>query len=230
MRDDSQYIDPASANKDVPREAKVTVIFSQPMDTGATEAAFALMGNGIKAAGDFKWNDPHDRFTFTPKNLLDYGIQYIVKVDRNTAKSASGSAMDKDAQSAFTTVAPPDLIESHPRNGETAEANGGLYLNFTVPMKLGDMASRITFSPKTKVPNDPNFTDPSTYYGTGAGSDPATTYTVTIDVNGLVDRYGTPFKVNPNSKAYTLGGPGKIQIRYSTPPVAPNVELQVRGN
>ena len=57
-------------------------------------------------------------------------------------------------------------------------------------------------------------------------TEPSTNYTITIDTNGLVDQYGTPFAPNPKSKVYQIVAPGKLQFKYSTDPYPAEASLK----
>jgi hypothetical protein len=188
----------------VPREAVVSVEFSQPMGAAAVQRAFSLTAGGSSIAGDFKWNNRDDQLTFIPKQILGYGTQYTVLVDHTIARSAGGSPLEEDAQTIFTTIGLPDIVCSQPPT-ECDQSSNGFGVRFTGPMKLdvADMQSRITFQPISVVTEPPSINFDGTDYATGEGNDPGTDYTITIDVNGLVDEYGTPFHVNPNSKVYS---------------------------
>src|SRR5260221_9267944 len=186
----------------------------------------------IKLDGIFKWNDQHTVLTFAPKDLLDYGTTYIARVAADTARSLGGAALNKDAQTAFTTVGLPDIVNTNPGNNSATESYGNFNLQFAGPMKLDTMKDRITIDPKPNTATaDEAFIDPNgVYYTSGFGLNPGTPYTVTIDVNGLTDSYGTPFSPNPQNKAYSIVGPGKLQIKFATSSLRPAVNLEFPGN
>src|SRR5258708_15889072 len=177
------------------------------MDTTACEGAFTRAAGASEGDGDFGWNDKKTSFTFTSKTLLGYATQYTARINGGAARSANGSPLDKDASVSFTTLALPDIINTYPHEGDMLSAYGGFGVQFSAPMKLDDIKSRITFNPKPTI-IDPDYGDSEGFnYNTGLGFDPSTSYTVTIDVNGLVDRYGPPFQPNPNSKIYRIVRP-----------------------
>ncbi|MEP7286051.1 MAG: Ig-like domain-containing protein [Chloroflexota bacterium] len=230
IRGDDRYVDPNTQNQNVNREAKFAITFSQPMDTASTQAAFSLSANNDKVDGSFEWNAANNKLTFAPKALLNYATQYIVKLDHNVARSAGGSLLDKDTVYPITTIGLPDIVRTQPSNGETTDPYGGFGLEFSVPMKLDNIRSRITFDPPQTTGTSEYTAPDGSFYNTGAGYTPSTNFTVTIDVAGLVDRYGTPIYINPKSSVYTVVAPNKLQVKYTTNGLNPNVILQVKGS
>src|SRR5260221_7708630 len=154
------------------------------MDQESTQRAFTLMNGSNKVDGTFTWNEAHTLLTFAPKGLLDYATTYIARVAADTARSLGGAALSKDAQTAFTTVGLPDIVSTNPGNGSATESFGNFQLQFAGPMKLDTIKDRITFDPKPTSPApDEAFIDPNgVYYTSSFGLNPATAYTVTIDV------------------------------------------------
>jgi len=220
-------IEPRNKATNRPRDPAIKVTFSQPMDRTATESAFALTGpNGVNIPGDFKWNERNFSFTFKPKNLLDYSALYDITVDAATARSANGAALGKDVKSSFITVDKPDIVNTDPDNGKTVEPYGGLRIYFTAPMNLKDFKGRVTVDPKPGLTFEDDVDEDGFYYRVAFSTEPSTNYTITIDVNGLTDKYGTPLTPKPNNKAYTIVAPGKIQIKYTTTAYRPEASLK----
>ena len=44
--------------------------------------------------------------------------------------------------------------------------------------------------------------------------------------DGLVDRYGTPIKLDSRSKSYSIVAPGKVQVKYVTQSLPPSASLK----
>jgi hypothetical protein len=221
---------PNNQTQNVDRDARISVTFSQAMDTTAAEAAFSLTPiNGSKVDGAFAWNEAHTALKFTPAQLLDYATQYAVRVDGSTARSIAGSSLEEDAQNTLSTVPWPDLAKSYPAHGATVEPYNSFSLQFTTPMNLTDMQSRITFDPPLQIQD--RYANPAGYsYSLTAGFLPSTTYTATIDISGLKDRYGTPFHADASTGRYTLVGTGKIQIRFTMKAYQPSLTLLTQGS
>ncbi len=210
------------------RDAKIQVAFSQPMDTAATESAFSLTGpTGIAIPGKFAWDEKRYKLIFEPDELLDYGTLYEIRVDRIKARSDNGGLIAKEGRSSFTTVDAPDIVGTSPNDGATTDEMGSFTVYFSAPARLDDFKSRVTIDPKPKLASYGTESDDSGFfYRLNFGAEPSTTYTITIDTNGLVDRYGTPFKLNPRSKLYSIVAPGKAQVRYVTLAYPPSASLK----
>ncbi len=218
---------PADNGGRILRDPQITVTFSQPMDKAAAESAFSLIGpTGASIPGDFKWNDETYTLTFTPGRLLDYGVLYMIRIDRTKARSAAGAMLSADAQSMFQVIPQPDIISTRPENGKETDPYGGFQVNFSAPMKLGDFKSRVTVQPKPGLTFEDNADEDGFSYAVNFSTEPSTSYTITIDVNGLLDKYGTPIKPDPKSTVYQIVGPGKVQIKYTTSAYPPEASLK----
>ncbi len=213
------------------RDPKITLTFSQQMDTAAVESAFTLVGpNNAAVPGTFAWNDQKQTLTFTPQTLLDYSAKYNVRIDQSKALNAAGTPLDKPFQQSFQTIDPPDVIRTNPRNNEQIDYfYGGVTLFFAAPMKLDNFKSRITVNPPPVMAYSDYGAPDGLRYGLSFSPEPAATITVTVDVNGLTDRYGTPFTPNPRSTVYQVVAPGKIQIKYRTIPYPAEAILRTNG-
>jgi hypothetical protein len=223
-------IRPRDKATEVMRDPEIAVTFSQPMNTTATESAFSLMGPGGKSIpGTFKWNEGKFAFTFKPTGLLDYDALYDVQIDSTKALSSTGAQIDKDAQASFYTVKLPDIVRTDPDNGVKANPYGGFRVVFSTPMNLKDFKSRVTIDPKPGLTYEDSFDDDGRYYNVNFSTEPSTSYTITIDVNGLTDKYGTPLKLNPRSKVYTVLEGGKARITYQTDAYSPQASLRTGG-
>jgi uncharacterized protein YfaS (alpha-2-macroglobulin family) len=220
-------ISPSDKKQRVLRGDKVTITFSQPMDHASTEGAFSLTGKNGAVPGDFSWNDDSTVFVFTPKNLLDYATQFTIAIDNKKALSQTGALVSDKATSAFSSISTPDIDFTQPSNGEAAQPYGGLQLGFTAPMDFKNFKTRVTIDPKPGADYDAysNDYDPFTI-SVGYSTEPSASYTVTIDTTGLVDKYGTPFTASSSNNAYTIVGPNKIQIKYTTGAYPPEASLK----
>ncbi|MCC7449905.1 MAG: Ig-like domain-containing protein [Anaerolineae bacterium] len=224
-------IDNQNQIEKVLRDPKITLTFSQAMNTTAVESAFALVGpNNAAVPGTFSWNDKQQTLTFTPQNLLDYSAVYNVRIDQTKALNAAGTPLDKPFQQSFQTIDLPDIIKTNPVNNEQIDYfYSGTTFYFAAPMKLDNFKSRITINPPPLVTINEYSDNNGLMYGLSYSPEPATTTTVTLDVNGLTDRYGTPFTPNPRSTVYQVVAPGKIQIKYRTVPYPAEAGLRTNG-
>jgi len=194
------------------RDAPINAEFSQPMDHASVEAAFALTGPGGKQiTGKFNW--PSDiYFTFTPDVLLDYDGLYDVTIAQN-AKSVTGTTLQDKATQSFTVVGKPILGNVQPANGEVTN-NTDMNFQFSAPMKVKDLLSHITISPKPGAIT-PSGEDGNPEFSLNLGVDDKTTYTVTFDPKGVTDIYGTQLAVDKNNKTYTVLSDGRVQFKFT---------------
>ncbi len=213
------------------RDSKIQVTFSQPMDHSTTEGAFSLTGpGGDPVSGKFNWDDKLNKLTFQPDQLLDYGGLYDIHVDRMKALSATGGALSKDADASFTVIGAPDILGTDPQDGATADPSSSVTLSFTAPMNLKDFKTRLTIEPKpSQADYDTEPDEAGFYYKLNFGADPSSNYTITLDTNGLVDKYGTPIKLNPHSNVYKVVAPGKAQIQFVTSAFPPSASLKTNS-
>ena len=215
------YIDLAPAQNNgntakplpAPRDPAIRVEFSQPMDHTATESAFALTGpGGAKTAGKFDWQADSQAFVFTPSALLDYGGLYDVTLDGNAARSDTGATLTASVKGSFTVVSKPDLAQTDPANGTTTTTTN-VDLTFTAPMKFDKFMDHVTVTPKPPSLDGQGDDFNPTHFTLILAVEDHTTYTISIDPNGLTDVYGTPLLVNRNNPAYTVTADGKLQIK-----------------
>src|SRR5262249_15044383 len=211
------------------RDQEVEVVFSQPMDTQATEKAFSLTGGGVSVPVTITWDESHQILTAKPKALLDYNTLYTIRVDGKLAVSDTGAPISDNASATFSTIDFPKIIDTRPRNGENPAQSGGFYVQFTAPMKLDGFKSRITVDPKPTLFYDDYISDDGFFYEYNFSSEPSTDYTVTLDVNGMVDIYGTALTLDPKSSLYKIVAPGRAQIKFTTAEYPPEASLQTNS-
>jgi hypothetical protein len=220
---------PSDKATQVQRDPEIAVAFSQPMDRASTEAAFSLTGaGGKKATGKFQWRADDRSFTFTP-GLLDYGALYDIQVDAAVAKAATGGAISGSVKSSFTTAGQPQIRSTSPKNNEVV-SNTSINVSFNQPMKLDDFEKFVTIEPKpAKV--DYSYDEYSNFsFSIYIAVEDKTTYTVTLDPKGFVDKYGTPLTTPNNPALYTLLPDGRIQFKFTIQlKYNPEANLQTGG-
>jgi len=97
---------PAPNSVGVPFGARITVVFSEPMNRTATEAAIVVVGYRI---GDFQWSPDGRSVSFS---ILDtrYGETYFVTV-RDTAKDVAGNRLATTYLFAFDVEHAPRRVD-----------------------------------------------------------------------------------------------------------------------
>lgn len=209
----------------------ITITFSQAMDRASIESAFALIPekSNDKVSGVFVWKEGDKVVTFTPSELLDYNTNYDLTFS-SEAKSATGAVMVQPAPTRFVTVLLPAITYVSPIDGATDVRDTGFRVEFTTPMNLAGFEDRITVEPKPGLRYDNYSPEDGRSYFYGFSHEPSTSYRVTVNIEGLTDKYGTPLVVSNSEGRYRVIDGGKtILVEWTTPDYAPEVSLRT-GN
>jgi methionine-rich copper-binding protein CopC len=130
---------PANGEKDIEVTEKITVVFSEAMNTTATELSFSLIGNGSTISGLIQWDSEKTTMTFTPSTLLEYLTTYFINISTE-AKDVAGNRLLSSISYLFTTkgideTTPPEITDVYPKNGSTNATIGiTIVLTFSEPM------------------------------------------------------------------------------------------------
>ncbi len=131
--------------------SSIEIAFSKPMDTASVRAAFSITPG---APGIFSWATNNTRMTFDPVGLLDFWVDYTVRVD-TTARSASGQTLDANGdgtpgdplvlsfRTKYIDVFPPVMTSIWPAANTTQAAPSGL-INITFDEPLQQSAITVT--------------------------------------------------------------------------------------
>ena len=203
--------------KNVKVEAPISVTFSLPMDPASTEAAFRL-ADELKqpVAGTFNWNKDRTQLGFKPERQLHFGTGYTAQVGAGARPGNGQGSLRVATSRSFTTVYPPQISNTTPRQGVTnADPNGGVSIGFVSPLPVSAfITGTYTVLPKpAKV-----VTGYSSYEGIlylNFDKLPATVYTVTLS-GKLADGYGN-----------TLGQ--DYVLRFTTRDYDPMIQLTSPG-
>ncbi len=95
-------ISPANSATGVPNTARITIEFSEPMDTASVEAAYGSSSEGLKPAQvTFSWEDGDKKLVISPKAGLAYSPNATPII---YSFALAGSAADKAGNSLGTTL------------------------------------------------------------------------------------------------------------------------------
>jgi hypothetical protein len=219
---------PERRNRNVPLDSPITLVFNQPMDRASVEANFELIGPSGKVAVELtKVSEDKRRFEFKPKTLLEYDSQYNVVIAREKFISETGAPLSEGAQITFFTVEKPRIIETYPRHNDPEIRASGFYIAFSTPMNLKDFKDRIAVTPKPNLFYESYSGSRDRYFQYGFSHEPATSYVLRLNIEGLTDVYGTPLQVERNIGLYEVSDDGKTLIfRWSTPDYDPELSLR----
>jgi uncharacterized protein YkwD len=90
----------------VPRDAILSVRFTEKMNRTLTAKAFTATAAGKAVRGTVTWAEGDTVLVFTPRSALPYGTRVVLKVSTK-AKSSAGVAIVKAAVASFVTVEKP---------------------------------------------------------------------------------------------------------------------------
>jgi uncharacterized protein YkwD len=95
---------PRPMTQDVPRDASISVRFTQPMDHRTTKAAFKVTAGGKPVKGTITFAEDSTVLIFDPAAALPWDSRVVATVARS-ARSKNGASLGANAHGAFRTVA-----------------------------------------------------------------------------------------------------------------------------
>jgi uncharacterized protein YkwD len=95
---------PRPMTQDVPRDASISVRFTQPMEHRTTKAAFKVTAGGKAVKGKITFAENSTVLVFDPTTALPWDSRVVATVARS-ARSTNGASMSANAHVAFRTVA-----------------------------------------------------------------------------------------------------------------------------
>jgi uncharacterized protein YkwD len=97
---------PQESATNTPRDAAISVRFTEAMDRKTTASAFSVKIAGKPIKGTISWAEANTVLVFKPASALPYGAAVVAKVDI-TAKSATGASMARSTRAIFKTAPKP---------------------------------------------------------------------------------------------------------------------------
>ena len=97
---------PQASATDTPRDAAISVRFTEAMDRRSTAKAFSVEIHGKSVKGTVSWAEGNTVLVFKPAAALPYGTPVVAKVN-HTAKSATEAPLGRSVRAVFRTVAKP---------------------------------------------------------------------------------------------------------------------------
>ena len=120
---------PAAKTTGVDQGVVISVRFSQPMNTAATNRAFGVYVAGKRLAGKIRWAEGRTVLVFDPAKPLRYSAGVGVRIG-GTARSADGAPLGHGSSFTFTVMpkpvaAPVAKSRTRPRSGSGSPGSGG---------------------------------------------------------------------------------------------------------
>jgi len=205
----------------------IILVFDQPMDQRATEAAFSIEPS---TEGSFSWPDPAT-MVFTPKTEWDRASQYEVELGASTA-SAEGLSLREPLEFTFATVGYLEVTQVIPEAGtEEVEPDASVTVMFNrpvVPLQLvsatmSDLPTPLSFDPP--VEGEGEWINTSIFvFKPATGFTPSETYRATVpaglsDTTGgvLQEDFSWTFTVQSPYVVWTEPGEAQDQIALTQP-------------
>ena len=124
-------------------DARVVVTFNQPMDRGSVEAGLGLRSaGGEDVPASYSWSEDSTAATLSPAQPLALAAAYTVSAPSGL-RGAAGGATRLARQAGFTTVHPPALEETLPRDGDRNAPCCSIRLLYAGPMDEDSFPGRI---------------------------------------------------------------------------------------
>ena len=119
---------PQESATNTPRDAAISVRFTEAMDRSSTAKAFSVSIGGKAIKGSVSWAEAGKVLVFKPAAALPYAAAVVAKVDI-TARSATGAPMARSTRAIFKTMpkpaAPARTTITKPKTTSVGAGGGG---------------------------------------------------------------------------------------------------------
>lgn len=123
---------PSSNQSGIARDTRITVTFSEPMETTSVQSALVVTPTSARG-GQFTWNAERTRFSYAPPTLLPYGTQVTWRLTTAAKDRANNSLADFSRS--FTvirlgsiTVTSRDDLDGHVSSAGLADTTGNIFV------------------------------------------------------------------------------------------------------
>ncbi len=134
---------PEHTSQEVRADAAVVATFNQPVvplgaEPSAVQAFSVFSGDGERVEGIGEWLNT-STYLFRPQPAFEAGKGYRVRFD-SQLKSLNGAPLQLSEDEWTFTVAPPQVIEVHPRDGENrVRLDSKVTITFNQPMQTASV-------------------------------------------------------------------------------------------
>ncbi|ABQ89505.1 Ig-like domain-containing alpha-2-macroglobulin family protein [Roseiflexus sp. RS-1] len=199
-------VSPPPNARQVALREPLRIVFSQPVDRQALEAALSVTPPMPGALEDAVLPDGTQVVTYTPTAEWQAGVVYTIALPEKTADGSP--LLVKPYRWSFMTAPKPALIGRFPGEGQLLPPGGSVRLIFSTPIDAGALRDNLRVEPPVAhlrvVTNDGEAR-------IDAQLQAATLYTITIPAS-LSDRAGVALERD-------------YQVRFFTAPAAPSLTL-----
>lgn len=178
-------------------DSTVQVLFSQPMDTASTSAAFRLIetfdATATPVAGEITWNAAQTTLTFSPTQPLIFGRDYTVQVETRAQPASRQGNLREPFTRSFQVVPLPAITVVSPLDGaEGVSPEENVTIRFSAPLSETTVLRNVRVSPVLTTSQVYSYYSPYDNLVTLSWFKEAhTQYTVTVG-SEITDEYGNP--------------------------------------
>ena len=195
---------PAQGDTAVITHSDLVVVFSQPMDTIATEEAFTTHP---ATRGYFHWDDRGEVLTYALKDTLARKTEYEITID-TTAKNTKGQALSSAYTWYFETAKnhiAPQVVDYEPA-ADSVRVQDYIAISFNFPMRKQATEEAFSIQPNVTGSFDWAADSSSFVFMPDSNLTPKTKYTVTVSTQAQ-NAYGVhlaaPFQFDFETRYYT---------------------------
>ena len=122
----------------------IVVEFSLPMDLASVESGLIVRSSeATSITGSFEWSEDATTVSFIPDPPLALLTEYEIVVPAGLRGQGDGATRFERVVG-FTTLAPPELLQTSPQDGYINTGVSGVWLYYNNPMDLASFEGRIS--------------------------------------------------------------------------------------
>ncbi|MFP3895303.1 MAG: Ig-like domain-containing protein [Anaerolineales bacterium] len=207
-------VSPSPNTEYVSKTTPIRISFNQPMGKEATQERFSLsQQNGKKVIGSFSWQD--NTMIYTPDKPLQQGTNYAASLAEGAPAAAKDVVISEAYEWKFTTIGPPEITSTYPRDGQRLPLPDALEMTFSSPISQETFLEGTTITPTIKL--NLNWQEEDTLVRLHGNLEPSTTYTLTFDTeiqgrdgDPLLEGYSFSFETEDLPPMVDLDTPSQI--------------------
>ena len=231
-------IDPPPGTKDLILDPRVQVRFDQPLSQSLVERAFRFQAQPNRddpnLGGAFEWAEDGLGFAYIPDRRLALDTVYRASFDGELLPSLRIAGASQVPSWFYTTVGPPRIIETEPRDGERDAYTHGLSLYFSSPMDIDSLDGKVRIEPAPAEAPITYYSDWNNRYALSFDALPDTSYRVTVapgmrDIydNAITEPLSFQYQTEPRPPEVGFVGLGDVGYTDAQPPT--QLQLYHRG-
>lgn len=231
-------INPPPGAKSLILDPRIQIRFDQPLPPNLVERAFRFQAqpesDDPNLGGTFEWAEDGLGFAYVPDRRLALDTVYRASFDGEWLPSLRMADASQAPRWFYTTVGPPRIIDTEPRDGERDAYTHGLSLYFASPMDIDSLDGKARIEPAPAEAPTAYYSDWNNRYALSFDALPDTGYRVTVAA-GMRDIYGNAiaeplsfqYQTEPRPPEVGFVMPGGVGYTDAQPPT--QLQLYHRG-